>query len=140
MSQFYMLDDDQFWAWLCAKNNWEPDGFSWIRVNVKPFEGEDNSRYWARGWQAFRDAQNPDYKFYLELMHHITMAGDPYIHFTPGLPQQEIEKGQRAEQDLYGLGWALEDIAEVCKRRNDHTETHSYKSWAVAKLRSPGNV
>jgi hypothetical protein len=132
-----IMDDEEFFTYLSDKYHWYQGTLhDWVLANVPRLDGEDVYEWkQKRGWQLFRDSQPVDYKFYLELRHHLQMVGDPYIHYTPALVQEEIQKGQRAEQNLYGFGWSLEDIAQVCVRVIGHVEMKSYRSWADAKLR-----
>jgi hypothetical protein len=134
MTDISALDDEAFWAWLCAEHGWQPDREAWIKEHCPRLHGEDDDAYIARTRGIFSKIEPLDRELYNNLVHFIAIACDIEVLASPAIAERATEASQQAEKDLYATGWSLEEIAEVCRRQTAKMQFSVYKPWAITEL------
>jgi hypothetical protein len=134
MTDLGLLDDEEFWTWLCVRHGWKTDIWGWIREHCPQQLGEDYNAYIYRAMKQFNASEPLDRELYYNLIQFLSIACDPNILEFPHIAQYATKACQQAEKDLYALGWSFEEIAEVCQRKITQMQSSGYQSWAMSKL------
>jgi hypothetical protein len=134
MTDLHLLDDKEFWAWLCERHGWKADYEGWIQEHCPQVDEEEDNAYIYRASTTFSASEPVDRELYYNLVQFVAIACNPEILSSPNIAQQALEATQQAEKDLYAMGWSLTEIAEICRRETARTKSSAYQSWAMSKL------
>jgi hypothetical protein len=91
-----LLDDEEFWAWLCVRHGWKIDIWGWIKEHCPQHLGEDYNAYIYRAMKHFNASEPLDRELYYNLIQFISIACDPNILEFPHIAQYATKACQQA--------------------------------------------